>query len=105
MRTGPVWIGPVQNGRGPGRSRSNQTGVEQTSNVQTGLDLTGPRQAFLIQGDDRIGALHQHHLVLGNAGVNVLAANGVVDGMGRFGYILWVRSKDYEKAADALQVT
>jgi len=27
-----------------------------------GVDLIGPKSAFLIQGDDRVGALHQYHL-------------------------------------------
>lgn len=69
-----------------------------------GIPLVGPKKAFLIQGEDRIGALHEHHLKLANAGVNIHASNGVVDGSGRFGYILWVKPDDYEKAARALGV-
>jgi len=68
------------------------------------IPLVGPKKAFLIQGEDRVGALYEHHLKLANAGVNVYAANGVVDGGGRFGYILWVRPEDYQKAARALGV-
>ena len=51
-----------------------------------GVSLTGPRRAFLVQGDDEIGALYDIHLKLSNAGINVHACNGVVDGTGRFGY-------------------
>jgi hypothetical protein len=69
-----------------------------------GLELIGPKKALLIQGDDRIGVLHEHHLTLANAGVNVHASNGVCDGTGRFGFILWVDPGDFEKAAYALGV-
>lgn len=69
-----------------------------------GLNLIGPKKAFLIQGDDRIGALHEHLLNLANAGVNIYAANGVCDGSGRFGYVLWVSPEDFDKAANALGV-
>jgi len=74
----------------------------QAAAADAGLDLTGPKKAFLIQGDDRVGALHQHHLTLANAGVNVYASGGVVDGADRFGYVLWVDPDDFEKAAAAL---
>jgi hypothetical protein len=67
-----------------------------------GVDLVGPKRAFLIQGDDRVGALHQYHLLLGNAGINVEASNGCCSGTGGFGYVLWVRPEDYTKAAETL---
>lgn len=72
--------------------------------LDVGITLVGPKNAFLIQGEDRIGALHEHHLTLSNAGINVHAANGVVDGSGRFGYVLWVKPEDYEKAAQAFGI-
>jgi len=67
-----------------------------------GIALIGPKRAILIQGQDKVGALHEHHLKLSNAGVNVVAANGVTDGSGRFGFVLWVKPADHEKAAAAL---
>ena len=70
--------------------------------ADAGVELVGPKKAFMIQGDDRVGALHEHHLKLSNAGINVIAANGACDGSGRFGYILWVRPEDAEQAARAL---
>jgi hypothetical protein len=66
------------------------------------VDLVGPKNAFLIQGDDRIGALHQYHLKLANAGINVRASNGTCGGTGTFGFVLWVSPEDYERAASAL---
>ena len=70
--------------------------------ADAGIALFGPKRAFLFQGDDRIGALHEHHLVLANAGVNVLAANGTVDGTGRYGFILWVPQEQFDQASAAL---
>jgi hypothetical protein len=72
--------------------------------LDVGITLVGPKNAFLIQGEDRIGALHERHLTLSDAGINVTAANGVVDGGGRFSYVLWVKPDDYEKAAQAFGI-
>jgi hypothetical protein len=72
--------------------------------LDAGITLVGPKRAFLIQGDDKVGALHEHHLKLSDAGINVHAVNGVVDGQGRFGYVLWVKPEDYEKAAEAFGI-
>jgi hypothetical protein len=72
--------------------------------AEEGVMLVGPKKAFLIQGEDRPGALVDHHMKLSKAGINVRAANGVASGSGEFGYVLWVKYEDYEKAAQALGV-
>ena len=74
----------------------------QKAAADAGIALVGPKKGFLIQGDGRLGALHEHHLKLANAGINAHAANGVCDGTGRFGYVLWVKPEDYDKAAEVL---
>jgi hypothetical protein len=71
----------------------------QEAAVDAGLELLGPDRAFMIHGEDRIGALHQYHLVLANAGVNVAASSCVIDDNGQFGFILWVNAEDFDKAA------
>jgi hypothetical protein len=71
---------------------------------QTGLVLDGPNHALLIQGDDDLGALVDIHARLYDARINVAAANGVTDGIGSFGYVLYVRPDEYERAAHALGV-
>ena len=65
--------------------------------------LDGPKNAFLIQGTDRIGALYDLHLKLSNAGINVRACNGVVDGTGRFGYVVWVDPADQAETSKVLR--
>jgi hypothetical protein len=69
---------------------------------EAGFTLVGPKKALMIQGDERIGVLAEYHLQLANAGINVHAANGISDGRKRFGFILWVKREDYEKAAQIL---
>jgi hypothetical protein len=69
---------------------------------EEGLDVVGPRKAFLIQGEDTVGALVEHHVHLAAAGISVHAANGVADGRGHFGYVLWVAPGDFERAAEIL---
>ncbi len=68
-----------------------------------GIPLVGPKKAFLIQGEDQVGALYDLHLKLSNAGINIHASNAVVDGTGRFGYIIWVNPADYERASTTLR--
>ena len=72
--------------------------------TDAGIALVGPKKAFFIQGDDRVGALHQFLLTLSNAGINVRAANGTSSGIGGFGFILWVAPQDFEAAARAFGV-
>lgn len=66
------------------------------------LDLTGPYRAFLIQGDDHLGALVDHHRRLSDAGIGVFASSGVADGRGGYGYVLYVRGEDVEGASTVL---
>jgi predicted amino acid-binding ACT domain protein len=68
------------------------------------LDLTGPNRAFLIQGDDKLGALADIHRSLSEAQINVYASTGVTDGRGGFGYIVYVRPEDFERASRVLGV-
>lgn len=69
---------------------------------KTGLVLDGPHPALLVQGDDELGALAGVHTKLYEAHVNVYASGGVADGRGSFGYIIYVRPEDYNRAVAAL---
>jgi len=68
------------------------------------MDLDGPHPALLVHGDDELGALVVVHEKLYRAGVNVAASSGVSDGHGRYGYVIYVREEDCERAAEALEV-
>ncbi len=67
-----------------------------------GLPLDGPYHAFLVQGDDELGALANVHERLVKAGIDIFASSGVSDGRGAFGYLIYVREDQFEKAATAI---
>ena len=51
-----------------------------------------------------MGALAQVHDQLQSAGVQVYASSGVGDGRGGYGYVIYVRAAEQEKAAAALGI-
>lgn len=67
-----------------------------------GWKVSGAKRAFLVQGDDRIGAVAQVLGRLARAGINVTAVDAVAAGRRRYGMILWVKSGDHARAAKAL---
>ncbi|MBK6904785.1 MAG: hypothetical protein IPH04_18760 [Saprospirales bacterium] len=69
-----------------------------------GLEYYGPHHAFLVHGDDELGALVEIHNKLFHARVNISASSGVTDGKGEYGYIMYLKPEDYERAAKALGI-
>lgn len=67
-----------------------------------GWRLSATKKAFLIQGDDEVGVAHRHLQKLADQKINVTAADAVAAGKGRYGMIVWVKPKDYSRAARAL---
>jgi hypothetical protein len=57
---------------------------------------------FLVQGDDRKGAVAALLKILAEKKVNVTAIDAASAGAGRYAAILWVESKDVNKTAKAL---
>ena len=68
------------------------------------LQVDGPNPAFLVLGDDEIGALVDIHSKLFQAKVNVYSSTAVTDGRGGFGYLLYVSPEQYKKAAETLEL-
>jgi hypothetical protein len=58
---------------------------------------------FLIQGNDRKGAVAEILQKLSDKKINVTAIDAVSAGAGRYAAILWVKPKDLSKAAKALK--
>ena len=69
---------------------------------QAGWKLTGPKRAFLLQGDDRVGAVAEMLGKLAAARINVTAVDALCAGAGRYGAILWVKPRDVARAAKVL---
>jgi len=63
------------------------------------LKVQGPKMCLLVDGDDRPGVLADLTDRLGSARINMTAVTGLAAGRGRFGAILWVKSRDVKKAA------
>jgi hypothetical protein len=70
---------------------------------KAGLNFNPKKTGFLIQGDDRPGALAENLKRLADARVNVTAVDGLVAGKGRWGAILWVKPKDVRKTGQVLR--
>jgi hypothetical protein len=64
--------------------------------------VVGPKRGFLVQGDDRVGAVADLLERLGSAKINVTAIDAVSVTEGRYGAIFWVAPKDVKKAATLL---
>lgn len=73
----------------------------ETEAARAGMKLEGPFPALLVRGDDRLGALADVHMRLYEANVNVYAASGVSDGHSGFGYIIYVRPEEIDRAVAA----
>ena len=63
--------------------------------------VVGPKRGFLIQGDDRVGAIADLVDKLANAKINVTAIDAVCTD-GRYGALCWVAPRDVKKAAQIL---
>jgi hypothetical protein len=69
---------------------------------RAGVTLSEAKRAFLIQGDDRVGAVADTTAKLADASINLTAAAATAAGSGRYGMIILVAPADYDRAADAL---
>jgi hypothetical protein len=67
-----------------------------------GLRLSPRKTSFLLQGNDKVGALTRMLSKLAKAKVNITALNAVVAGKKRFGAIFWVKPKDVARTARLL---
>jgi hypothetical protein len=76
-----------------------------TAVQKAGIKPVGPKVAFLIQGEDRVGAVADVLSKLGQAQINVTAMQAIATGAGRYGAILWVKPRNVGKTAQALGVS
>ena len=70
---------------------------------KAGLEFSEKKSGFMIQGDDRPGALADNLKVLADAGINIEAVDGLSAGSGRWGAIVWVHERDLRRAGSLLR--
>jgi len=70
---------------------------------RNGWRVSRPKKAFLVQGSDKSGAVNRHFARLADARIGVTAAAALAAGGNRYGMIVWVKPKDYARAARALK--
>jgi hypothetical protein len=70
----------------------------------TGLELrlSKKKSGFLIQGEDRVGAIAEIAQKLAQAQINITSVQAFCAGAGRYGGMLWVKASDLRKAAKVL---
>jgi len=71
---------------------------------KAGWKLSAKKSGFLIQGEDRPGAVTDILAKLADAKINVTAVDAVCAGADRYGAILWVKPPDLRRAAKVLGV-
>ena len=70
---------------------------------KAGLKLSARKAVFLVQGDDRPGALTAMADKLAKARISLIALDAVTAGKNRFGAIFWVKKKDIARAKRLLK--
>jgi hypothetical protein len=71
---------------------------------KAGCTLSKKKSGFLIQGEDRIGAVANLLSKLADAKINVTACTAVCAGKNQYGAILWVKAPDLRRAAKVLGI-
>ncbi|PYT20314.1 MAG: hypothetical protein DMG58_34280 [Acidobacteria bacterium] len=66
------------------------------------LKLSKKKSGFLIQGEDRPGAVADLAGKLAQAKINITSVQAFCAGAGRYGGLLWVKAKDMQRASKAL---
>ncbi len=77
------------------------TALQQVA-TQLGLKLSDRKRAFLVQGEDRVGAMSGYLDKLAAQGVSIVGSQAVTGGAGRWGMMLWVKPQDYQRTGQAL---
>lgn len=70
-----------------------------------GFTLSRMKTGFLIQGEDRPGAVADTANTLAQANINITSVQVFCAGSGRYGGMLWVGAPDLRRAAKALGAT
>lgn len=70
---------------------------------KAGLELGKKKTAFLVQAEDRVGAVAATARKLAEAGINITSMQAICAGEDRYGGLLWVMPEDVRKASRVLE--
>ncbi len=70
---------------------------------KAGLTVGPKKTCFMVQGEDRPGAVAAVARKLAEAGINITAMQVACAGENRYGGLLWVKPEDVRKAAKVLE--
>ena len=93
---------PLKGGKSQVDLVSDKTAAIQRLGKAKGWRISATKKGFLVKGSDEIGVVHKVIKRLSDEKINVTAADAVAAGSGRFGMIMWVKPKDYARAARIL---
>ena len=79
----------------------NTAGIRRLAK-KNGWRLSQTKKGFLVRGNDELGAVHKIMKKLADVKINVTAADAVAAAGGRYAMIMWVKPKDYTRAARIL---
>lgn len=94
---------PLRGGKSQVDLVSNDTAAIARLAKKKGWKVSKIKKGFLVQGSDEMGAVHKILSRLAAKDINVIAADAVAAGKGRYGMILWVNPKEYNSAARILK--
>lgn len=94
---------PTKGGKAQLDMVSEDMGAIRRLAKKNGWRLSKMKKGFHVTGTDDLGAMHKHINKLANEKISVTAADAVAAGKGRYGMVLWVKPKDYPKAARVLK--
>ena len=93
---------PLKGGKSQVDLVSNDTASISRLARKNGWRISKVKRGFLAQGTDETGAVEKGLSRLADKNINIIAANAVAAGKGRYGMIFWVNPKKYAAAARAL---
>jgi len=93
---------PLKGGKSQIDLVSDNTAAIRRLAKKNGWRLSDTKKGFLVRGSDEIGAVHKIIKKLADVKINLTAADAVSAGSGRYAMIMWVKPKDYTRAARIL---
>ena len=97
-----MWGYPISGGRAVVMCIPDEPGKVKSLAASAGMEIE-ESTVFVIEGDDRVGALVDPVQKIAGAGINLYAASALATGS-QFAAAIWVNSEDVDKVAGLLGV-